>query len=993
MSKSFVVSLFMCGVLGLPGVRPALGDDPSPWPKFDDVTKGMESHSGLFTLWYYPASAKDKDTEKLLCQIPSSFLGQKFMLSTSQAGGGYDTGFPIDEVVVKWEQQDRQLVLVAPQTGFVVNDKSTVSDVVRRTYPDTIRAAVPIVTKSSSGDPVIDFGALLKGNLASVAVRGINPGLSKWANKKAFDLNVEITVELAVPQYSPPGSYGKRILHFSFWKLPATDYKPRVADDRVGYFLTANQDWSKPNDARDLFNRYIDRWHLVKRDPTLAKCEPREPIVYYVEKTVPVRYRQAVREGILEWNKAFEKLGFVDAVQVRQQTEDNEWKDLDPEDMRYSFLRWIVTGGGFAMGPHRANPFTGQIYDADIVFDDSMVRIYESQLHQMTPSTLAEEKWDEPAMKAFIQSYPDLLRPVHNWEDVVIGEQRPSLDSPAGERMMRQGFRECDYARGMMHQLALAQGILADQPQEVIDRLLYDTIKQTTTHEVGHTLGLRHNFKGSTIYTLEEIRNRRKTGQATSGSVMDYLPVLFTVENTTEGHFTTPTIGPYDYWAIEYGYRLADGKYKPPAKAAEEKKADKGKDASENAAAADKQDDKDKKDDKDQKDKQESKDEKGPKGGKEQKKAAPKPASGEEAMLEAIASRCTEPELAYATDEDTTAMSPDPRSNRFDLGADPIDWAKDRMALVDKRMADLLEWGAKDGESWYYARIAFSHLIAEKAQVLDYVGRYIGGQYTSRSHRGDPDAKPPFELVDLKTQRRAMDFVEETLFSDSFFAVPPKVLNYLAVPRWDHEGARINLTQDFPIHEMISTLQWRNLSERLLPNTLRRIQDAEMKAEGDDQLTVAEYLQRLQRACWADSVSLSRRNSGKWSEQKPFIADVRRSLQREYLGVVEPLVRMKPGLVLSPDLHGMLQYLLTDLSKQIDALLKQPGPTLDFASAAHLTTCKSRIDRILSAPLEENARGGFSIMLMGQTPGQPPQAVPSTQPAVFESGFAPRLDR
>ena len=77
-------------------------------------------------------------------------------------------------------------------------------------------------------------------------------------------------VELAVKRKSPPGSYDKKMVHFSFWKLPKTDYTPRVADDRVGYFLTANQDWAKPTDARDIFNRYIDRWHLEKRDPSLS---------------------------------------------------------------------------------------------------------------------------------------------------------------------------------------------------------------------------------------------------------------------------------------------------------------------------------------------------------------------------------------------------------------------------------------------------------------------------------------------------------------------------------------------------------------------------------------------------------------------------------------------------------------------------------------------------------------------------------------------------
>lgn len=1009
MSKTPVVSLLLCYLVGLPGAQrllaqqaaptpqppqppataPTAKEEPSPYPKFEEVTKGMESKAGLFTLWYYPASAKDKDTEKLLCQIPASFLGQNFMLSTSQAGGGC---FPVDEKVVKWEVLDRQLLLIEPETRYVADEKGTISDIVKRTYSDRIRAAVPIVTRSPAGDPVIDLGPLLKGGLANIGYvfssfgsrmgGGVNASLSKWTKKKAFELNVEIGVELAVSAGYPPGSYNKQLLHYSFWKLPASDYKPRVADDRVGYFLTAHQDWAKPTESRDLFNRYIDRWHLVKRDASLPRCEPREPIIFYVEKTVPIRFRKAVRDGILEWNKAFDRLGFVDAIQVRQQTEDNEWKDIDPEDMRYSFFRWIVTGGAFAMGPHRSNPFTGQIYDADIVFDDSMVRFQEMEARHMIPTGLVELKMSDPTLRRFVELCPEWMRTGKEgkeWHSFAVGEPRPNVSRALHEHLSHKHMHHCDYARGMMHQLIVAQAVLADQPKEVIDRLLYDVIKQIVAHEVGHTLGLRHNFKASSIYSLEEICRRRMTGEPTSGSVMDYNPVLYTAENPTEGFFITPTLGPWDYWVIEYGYRPADGSYQPLAKAAKDEpkakpetapaQADKNGDippellaklpahVRKMIEAAEATEGKDAKSEKNEKGKPDEK----------AKKEAPRPAlAGEEAMLQAIAARAAEPELAYATDEDTTFLSPDPRTNRYDAGADPVDWAKDRIAVINKRMANLLDWAAKEGESWYHARRAFEHLMMEKAFVLDYVGRYIGGQYISRSHRGDPDGQPPFVLVDAATQRRAMNFIQETLFNDQFFEVPAHVLNHLSVPRWYHDGAYVTARLDFPIHDMISILQWWNLYDRLFPDTLRRIQDAEMKVEKGEKFTVAEYIQTIQKACWGDSVNVGRRAGGKWSNTSPFVSDVRRSLQREYLGIVEPMVRMQPGMMLSPDLHAMLQHSLSELSRQIGEVLRQPGEPLDFASAAHLSTCKTRIDRMLSAPLEEYSGRSYSMMILGQ---------------------------
>lgn len=973
------------------GAKVSTAADDSDLPKFDEVTKGMKSTKGLFTLWSYPDDAKDKDGEKLLAQIPGSLLGEKFMLSISFSGGGFFTGFPLEEKVVQWELRDKQLVLVEPETRFVVQDKDTVGDVVSRTYPDRIRAAVPLVTRAPSGDPVIDLGPMLKSDFADIGWMsfpmpgmmgigggGINNQLSKWTKKKTFELNTEIGVELAIGRSSPPGSFEKKLVHYSFWRLPQTNYSPRVADDRIGYFLTANQDWSKPTDSRDIFNRFVDRWQLEKRDPSLKVCEPKKPIVFYIEKTVPVRFRRAVRDGILEWNRAFEKCGFVNAVEVRQQTHDNEWKDLDPEDMRFSFFRWIVTGAGFAMGPHRANPFTGQIYDADIIFDDSMVRYFEQSAADMLPEAAMSMKTADLALSTFLERFPQFGRPQRDWtafhhEDRDAAELRKIVRT----RLQQRGSHLCDYSHGMGHQVALGRSLLAGQPAEVIEEFLYDVVKEVVMHEVGHTLGLRHNFKASSVWSLDDIRQRSADGLATTGSVMDYNPVLFFKDNPHKGDFITSTIGPYDYWAIEYGYRPADGSHETapkPAdtKAKETKTADNSDDGGatktatvntneippevlaqlppevkkmiESGAAA-----------------RFAEAGAKPEAGKSRPSASPfagiNPAEAK--MLQEIASRAAEPELAYATDEDTTILGADPRSNRFDMGADPIDWARTRVQLVDDRMASILEWGVKDQESWYHLRQSFLSLLMEKAFVLDYVGRYIGGQHTSRTHRGDPNAEPPLRLVDAKVQRDALAFIEDNLFSDKFFKFNANQLNHLAAPRWWHDGSVITYVVDFPVHDLVGTLQWWNLFDRMFPYTLRRIHDAELKAESTDKLTCAEYIQRVQNGCWNDVTADRVKGGDTWTDESPFLSSVRRSLQREYLNVIEPLVRTPPGRVVSPDIHAMVQHAARNLGRQIEDTLA--AGKLDFATQAHLTACKSRIDRMLAPQLTEygSANMGF----------------------------------
>jgi len=584
-------------------------------------------------------------------------------------------------------------------------------------------------------------------------------------------------------------------------------------------------------------------------------------------------------------------------------------------------------------------------------------------------------KTNDRTVEAFVEAYPQWKRPGREWDQFVFGDQADvQLRQAVRHHMHNQGRHYCDCIDGMKHQMALARNVLADQPPGVKERFLYDAVKETVTHEVGHTLGLRHNFKASTIYSLEEIKKRRLTDQPTCGSVMDYNPALLFADGVTEGHFMTPTIGPYDYWAIEYGYRPYDQHYKSSKaeqeqeqKKEQEAEADKPKEETPAPAAPDiqippeilEQIPKDVLEQMPPEVRQMLAEVAGEVKADLDGAVAPKeasggfkaPPSGEKGMLLEIASRSTQPELAYATDEDSMSAGPDPRVNKFDAGRDPIDWAETRIELVNKRMANILEWAVKDQESWYHLRQAYVRLLFEKAIVLDYVGRYIGGQYFNRAHRGEANAEPPFVLVEPAKQRQALAFIEKRLYGDDFFSVPPEVLNHLAPSRWWHDGTRVSFSMDFPVHRMVSFFQWWNLFDRLFPNTLRRIHDAEMKTDAKDKFTLAEYLQRVQSGCWQDATDVERLTGNTWTDASPFLSDVRRSLQREYLGAMEPLVRTSPGTVVSPDIHAMVKHSLRGLAKELDAVIA--AGKADFASQAHLTACKSRIDRMLDPELKE----------------------------------------
>ena len=157
--------------------------------------------------------------------------------------------------------------------------------------------------------------------------------------------------------------------------MPDSGYRPRMADQRVGYFLNATKDFGS-NDPDTTFVRRINRWRLEKADSGAELSPPKKQIVWWVEDTVPHEYRPYVEEGILEWNKAFEKIGFRNALSVRWQ---NERDEFDPEDINYCTFRWVTTPMTFAMSNVRSNPITGEMIDGDVIFDASWIRYWQQE--------------------------------------------------------------------------------------------------------------------------------------------------------------------------------------------------------------------------------------------------------------------------------------------------------------------------------------------------------------------------------------------------------------------------------------------------------------------------------------------------------------------------------------------------------------------------------------------------------------------------------------
>jgi len=844
----------------------AKGTTSTAPPAHVAILKDAKKIEGLLTLY-------QKNNSLYVELMPGDYSSEYIVLISISRGiaqgqllGGMSWGFG-DDWVWQFRKVNDNVHVVRKNVRFKASQGSPEARAVANSYTDSVLFSLPATTKGPKGGDLVDLTSVFMSDLPQIS--SVLPGFvfspqkSSWAAVKGFEKNMELQVAATYASSGQmeietvPDSRGVTVnVHYSISKIPNNGYQPRLADDRVGYFLTVVKDFSSKSD-RDQFVRYINRWNLEKADPSAPISPPKQPIVFWIEKTVPYKYRKAIYDGIYEWNKAFEKAGFSNAIEVRQQPDNADW---DPEDVNYNTFRWITSNAGFAMGPSRVNPYNGQILDADIIFDADFLRYWKEEFETLTPDTVA-------AMTGGEIDLPGLQQP-----------KTPSVFMP---RMMQ----ECRLSAGMSAQLAFGHAAIAAAAanpavrEEQLEKFIMQGLKEVTMHEVGHTLGLRHNFKASKMLSLKEMTDPEKTKHGIVASVMDYNPAYIVPKDWKQGDYFTTTIGPYDYWAIEYGYKQFSG--------------------------------------------------------------------DTAAELKKIASRSGEPELAFATDEDTRGTDPDPDSNRFDLGRDTLEFAKVRAQLFQELMPGLVDRMTAEGDDYTQARRTFNILLSQYGQSMFFASREVGGLKTSRSHKGDKDGKPPASLIDAQQQRNVLGLLEEHVFSEQPFDFPREVYNQLGWSHWRHWGVSTNTRKDFPVHDVVLMWQERILQQLLSSVTLRRMHDAEMKASPDtDVLTTAELIERLTNSIFSE---VSNVKEGEFNNRKPAIGSFRRNLQRSYL---KTLSNLAMGNTAAPQDCQTVAYLqLLELQKKIDELLKNDKAKLDTYSKAHLLETSSRIAKVADAKL------------------------------------------
>ncbi len=875
------------------------------FPPFAEVSKDYRqvNSSADGQASYWGVWVRDKD-QQMLGELPRGWQNQKQFIALTVPTGEIFSGLQAGHLYVYWKRYDNRMALVSPQIAYRSSGDQESKVSVDRIFTDTVLLDVPIVSMGPSGQPVIDLDNLLTGpalRFFGGSGTGANPRLSTIKTVKAFPGNIELAFEM------PVGAGGLRTFHYSISSIQSNpSYKPREADERVGYFTTTYTDLGRFRDDKKSI-RYINRWHLEKADPKLKLSPPKEPIVFYVEHTVPVRYRRWVREGVLYWNKAFERVGISNAIEVYYQDKTTgAHMDKDPEDRRYNFLRWLSNDIGTAIGPSRADPMTGQILDADIVLTDGWIRHFWFQANEFLPQVAAEAlspetlqwleshpNWDPRVRLGSVQEQDLSRRGILRYGGEVSQDPRLANDPEAIALAARIGgdmSSLCMAARGKGFDMAIMgmnlelMGLLDDPKKDEGDSLdgipewfVGPMLADLVCHEVGHTLGLRHNFKASSIYSMKEINSNEIKGKKPfAGSVMDYIPVNINVEDgEVQGDYTMIDVGPYDLWAIEYGYTLGD-----PSK---------------------------------------------------------------------VLTRAGEPELVYQTDEDTGG--PDPLARRYDFAADPLDYANSRLRLTKIQRQNILEKFVKDGDSWSKARRGYAITLGTQTNAIGIMANWVGGTHVSRVKKGDPNGGVPLTPVDPARQRAALKFVIENCFQDEAYGLTPDLLRHMTINK--DESSRGEAVWN--VHDNILGVQASALTMLMNPTTLRRVFDNEfIVPAGSDAFTLPELLTGLTDSIWTE---VQKRPDARFNAREPMVSSLRRNLQREHLGRLIDLTmpRVGSGAAFMP-ISNLCIAELRRIHGWIDQAIQHGDSKLDPYTSSHLAEAKTRIEKALDAHYIYNIR-------------------------------------
>ena len=444
--------------------------------------------------------------DKLFYEIPLDMLDREMLLLTriarTPSGVGYG-GSKTNTSTVRWERDKERVFLRRVSYQNFADDTAAISQAVRNSNFEPILMAFDIeVMSEDSMAAVIEVTDLFTDDVSLIglpsfrreqySVRSLDEDRTYIVRATAYPRNVEVRRVVTYDASESP-SFGSNTIsmemHHSMLLLPDDPMEPRLCDERVGFFSTSRTDYGL-DEQRAETRCFITRWRLEPSDPERyvrgVPVDPVKPIVYYIDPATPPKWVPYLKQGVEDWQPAFEQAGFSNAIiAANAPTDDPNWS---PEDARYSVIRYLASPIANASGPHVNDPRSGEILESDI------------------------------------QWYHNVMNLVRNWFFVQTAAANQA-----------------------------ARGVKFD------DAVMGQLIRFVSAHEVGHTLGLQHNMQASAAYPVEQLRTRFVCEMGVAPSIMDYARFNYVAQPGDDTCYY-PQVGPYDKFAIEWGYKLYAGK-------------------------------------------------------------------------------------------------------------------------------------------------------------------------------------------------------------------------------------------------------------------------------------------------------------------------------------------------------------------------------------------------------------------------------------------------
>lgn len=480
--------------------------------KFSDlIPEKTKVDKGLFNVY--------KVEGKYYYEIPDSLLGRDMLVVTRLAKTPANLKVPneqyggeeANEQVWKWERHDNQVMIHVPCYTIRADSTTDMYRAVKNSNLDAILASFDIKAYNRDTTGVlIDVTNFYDGDVEAIGI----PDELKKAYKissldntrsyidtiNSFPINIEAReLKTYRAMESPTDNTNGAItfeLNTSMLLLPKTPMKPRLSDDRVGYFGQTQTDYGTDAQKAEVTS-YIHRWKLVPKDTAAYErgelVEPVNPIVFYVDPATPKKWVPYIIQGIDDWQAAFEAAGFKNAIIGKVAPTSKEDPDFSTEDARYSVVRYFASNVENAYGPHVADPRTGQILESHV-------------------------GW-----------YHNVMQLLRDWYFVQTAAANP-----------------------------------AARKAKFTDEQMGELIRFVSSHEIGHTLGLPHNFGSSYGYPVDSLRSKTFTDKhGTAPSIMDYARFNYVAQPGDGVTHFYPQIGEYDKWAVKWGYTWFPGNKTP----------------------------------------------------------------------------------------------------------------------------------------------------------------------------------------------------------------------------------------------------------------------------------------------------------------------------------------------------------------------------------------------------------------------------------------------